>query len=252
MSSSKRGYTGGSQDGPSSKKIKSEDSFSFPPTSFEEELAMLESVDYDEQNVSRPRNAQGNSQPRPEWSRLPAPHLDPSTDPITFQQIDIDHYVGDSVPGMAGNQGDPVPVVRMFGVTMAGNSVCTHVHGFFPYFYVPVNEQGFLEENCHTFRTNLNKAVMSDARSNKEGITQAVLAVEICYRCSMYGFYFNKKFPFLKITVALPRLVASTRRVLSTNNVHPYGSCYSSFESNIEFEVRSPVLDMCEQCIHST
>lgn len=34
-----------------------------------------------------------------------------------------------------------VPVVRMFGVTPQGCSMCVHVHGAFPYFYVAVKEE---------------------------------------------------------------------------------------------------------------
>lgn len=238
MSTSKRVNTAGSQDGPSSKKVKNEDSFSFPPSTFEEELAMFESIDYEEGGTSQLPSSQGGSQQRHKWRRPPLPNLDPSSDAIIFQQIDIDHYVGDPIPGMPGAQSGPVPIVRMFGVTMSGNSVCAHVRGFHPYFYVPVGENGFLEEQCSAFRNNLNKAVMEDMRSNKEGVQRAVLAVEICKKCSMYGFYFNRKFDFLKITVALPRLVASTRRVLSSISVPPFGSCSNSFESNIELEVR--------------
>lgn len=44
---------------------------------------------------------------------------------------------GSAVAGMPGQVQGKVPVVRMFGVTDSGNSVCCHVHGFAPYFYVP-------------------------------------------------------------------------------------------------------------------
>ena len=37
---------------------------------------------------------------------------------------------------MPGQQAGRVPVMRLFGVNDAGNSVCCHVHGFSPYFYV--------------------------------------------------------------------------------------------------------------------
>lgn len=38
---------------------------------------------------------------------------------------------------MPGQVQGKVPIVRMFGVTDSGNSVCCHIHGFAPYFYVP-------------------------------------------------------------------------------------------------------------------
>lgn len=39
--------------------------------------------------------------------------------------------------GMPGAQTGPVPVIRMYGVTMQGHSVLAHIHGFHPYFFVP-------------------------------------------------------------------------------------------------------------------
>ncbi len=244
MSQAKRSASNGIH-GPTAKKVKNEDYSDVLPSSFEEELALLESMDTEEFEVtptSTPSTSQqGSTQQKRKWARPPPPNFDPSTDPLIFQQIDIDQYVGSHLPGMPGAQSGPTPILRMFGVTMDGNSVCAHIHGFHPYFYVSVGGAGFLEEHCSEFRNNLNRAVVEDMRSNKEMVQQAILAVEICSKCSMYGFHFSKKFPFLKITVALPRLVAATRRVLSTRAIPPYGSLGdrgAAFESNVEFEVR--------------
>ena len=217
-----------------------DDSF---PTSFEDELAFLESVEQENGDAggSEPNSQLSQSQgsQRKKWRRPPPPHINPRTDSITFQQIEIDHYMGNPIPGMPGAQSGPVPILRMFGVTMEGNSVCAHIHGFLPYFYVPAPSDGFRDEHCSLMRDQLNKAVMADMRSNRDGLQQAVLAVEICQKCSMYGFYFNKMFPFLKITLASPKLVAPARRVINFVNLPPFGAVeYQSFESNIDFEVR--------------
>ena len=115
----------------------------------------------------------------------------------------------------------PVPVLRMFGVTRNGNSVCAHVHGFLPYLFVPA-PRGFSEEHCAAFRSALNDAVISDMRSNRD-LKEAVVAVEMCRKSSIYGFYFNEISDFLRITLSLPKLVAPARRLVNCISVPPFG-----------------------------
>lgn len=62
--------------------------------------------------------------------------------------------VGRHLPGMPGATQGPVPVIRMYGVTLNGNSVLAHIHGFAPYFFVPA-QQGFKREHCEQFRVTL-------------------------------------------------------------------------------------------------
>ena len=50
-----------------------------------------------------------------------------------------------------------------------------------------------------------------------------MLAIEMCKKSSIYGFYFNEMSDFLRITVALPKLVALARRLVSCISVPPFG-----------------------------
>lgn len=72
---------------------------------------------------------------------------------------------------MPGTKVGPVPIVQMYGVTMEGNSVLCHIHGFVPYFYVPA-PPGFQQSHCSLFQDSLNTAVLGDMRSNKDNVTQ--------------------------------------------------------------------------------
>lgn len=72
---------------------------------------------------------------------------------------------------MPGSKVGPVPIVQMYGVTMEGNSVLCHIHGFVPYFYVPA-PPGFQQSHCSLFQDGINKAVLADMRSNKDNISQ--------------------------------------------------------------------------------
>ncbi|XP_046862075.1 DNA polymerase delta catalytic subunit-like [Xenia sp. Carnegie-2017] len=193
------------------------------PSGFERELAKLGIAE----------------NPTSKWRRPPLPVIDEANDNILFQQLDIDHYIGKPHPGMPGSKVGPVPIARMYGITMEGNSVLCHVHGFVPYFFVPAPLH-MKRDDCHLFKDALNKAVLKDMRSNKDNVTQAVLAVDIHLKESIYGYHGNRKIPFLQITMALPKLVAPAKRLLEFGIRYDDNPerAYTTYESNVEFEVR--------------
>ena len=53
------------------------------------------------------------------------------------------------------------PVIRLFGVNAAGNSVCAHVHNFTAYFYIHIIEEipPLTDEQIENFRMSLNSSV---------------------------------------------------------------------------------------------
>ncbi|CAM2110072.1 unnamed protein product [Caretta caretta] len=218
------------------------------PSHFEEELALLDEVEAEialEMKESQPApdtvplGSLISSVGNPKWQRPPPPRINPTQDVLCFQQVELDYYVGVPVPGMPGATQGPVPVLRMFGVTAAGNSVCCHIHGFAPYFYVPA-PAGFQPQHLSDFQRELNGAVLRDLRSNREGLSRAVLAVEMCNKESMYGYHGQRRLPFLKVTLALPRLVAPAKRLLEQGlRCEGLGVLgYPAYEANIDFEIR--------------
>uniref|UniRef100_A0A8C9XIQ4 DNA polymerase n=1 Tax=Sander lucioperca TaxID=283035 RepID=A0A8C9XIQ4_SANLU len=171
----------------------------------------------------------------PRWRRPHAPSLDPSSDTLVFQQIDLDYYL---VAGMPGQSQGKVPIIRMFGVTDSGNSVCCHIHGFAPYFYVPAPSGEYLSLFCQYIESfNIN---IIDMRSNKDNISVTVLAVDITRKESMYGYHGKRSLDFLRITMAMPRLIAPAKRLLEQGfKFGPFPiQVYQSFEANIDFEIR--------------
>ncbi|KAH9507561.1 hypothetical protein Btru_051479, partial [Bulinus truncatus] len=212
------------------------------PSSFEDDLALLDSLEAemgDSESMEVVGDGPECETTSSKWARSPLPNIDSAKDTITFQQIDLDYYVGTHVKGMPGATVGPTPIIRMYGITMEGNSVMAHIHGFAPYFYIPA-QPGFRKEDCYKFQEHLNALVRKDMRSNKEGIVQAVLAVDCVERESIYGYHGNKKSLFLKITVAIPRLIAPCKRLLEQGIQLPgyqhHG--FQTYESNIDFEIR--------------
>ncbi|XP_008303353.1 DNA polymerase delta catalytic subunit [Stegastes partitus] len=216
------------------------------PSQFEEELLMFEEAEMDAEEMEGqaghdviPVGDLFSADLNPRWKRPNAPSLDPSSDTLVFQQIDLDHYLGAAVAGMPGQLQGKVPIIRMFGVTDNGNSVCCHVHGFAPYFYVPA-PSGFTSAYLGEFQRELNSVVLKDMRSNKDNISVTVLAVDITRKENMYGYHGNQSLEFLRITMAMPRLIAPAKRLLEQGfKFGPFPlQCYQAFEANIDFEIR--------------
>ncbi|XP_078043846.1 DNA polymerase delta 1, catalytic subunit isoform X1 [Augochlora pura] len=232
-------------------KYRNEDDEDDYPGSFEAELANMEEIDEEfgevshivEESAEEQINIALKAGPEQEntsskWIRPAPPPLNPHKDSLIFQQIEIDHYTGVPLAGMPGSKIGPVPIMRMYGVTELGNSVCCHVHGFSPYLYVSGPEK-FTDYHCRPFKEALNKAVLKDMRSNPDNIQEAILAVERVFKKNMYGYSGNDSTLFLKITVALPKLLGACKRLLEKEIIFPdFNHKYSAFESNVDFDIR--------------
>jgi len=68
----------------------------------DEELATFENNDNDVDILIG--EGPENQQTCEKWSRPDPPDFNSFTDSLIFQQIDIDHYVGEPLPGMPGPQ----------------------------------------------------------------------------------------------------------------------------------------------------
>lgn len=216
------------------------------PSQFEEELALFDEMDMEVESGEGqaghdviPVGDLFSADLNPRWKRPNAPPLQPNSDRLIFQQIDLDYYLGSAIAGMPGQVQGKVPIVRMFGVTDNGNSVCCHIHGFAPYFYVPA-PNGFTNAHLADFKRELNSVVLKDMRSNKDNIAVTVLAVDITRKESMYHYRGNQPHDFLRITMAMPRLIAPAKRLLEQG--FKFGNfatqSYQGFEANIDFEIR--------------
>nr|XP_021189577.2 DNA polymerase delta catalytic subunit [Helicoverpa armigera] len=204
------------------------------PCSFEETLACMD-AEFDSQQVlgEGPENQSTNMK----WSRPEPPILDPRKDKLIFQQLDIDHYNGQPMQGMPGSQLAPVPIMRMYGITMDGNSVCCHVHGFTPYFYVTV-PANFTESSCNDLKSSLNRAILEDMRSNKDSIKEAALEVRLVKARSLMYYQGDKDITFARVSVALPKLIAAGKRLIERTPTS-FGLMDPFFyESNIDFDIR--------------
>jgi len=211
----KRGMVGQTGQGANKAKNKNDED---TPT-FEDHLAGLNDEDWGDEDWGddTPMEGEGPAlqMTKASWQRPPPPPLDQAKDRLVFQQVELDHYIGQPVPGMPGASAGPVPVIRMFGVTNDGNSVCAHVHGFHPYIFVPV-PMYFGEEHLPAFRRILNQVIVADIKNN---VVDAVLSCGLVQKSTIFGFQLNKKRDFVKITLAVPNMVAAAKRLIEKGEV---------------------------------
>lgn len=66
------------------------------------------------------------------------------TDVFSIRLVVADYYMKKPIPGLdpttcefRGREIKRVPVIRVFGSNSDGVKTCMHVHGVFPYFYIP-------------------------------------------------------------------------------------------------------------------
>ncbi|KXS16767.1 DNA polymerase delta catalytic subunit [Gonapodya prolifera JEL478] len=182
----------------------------------------------------------GSKTERPEalWPRPTLHHLDRERDSIVFMQIEIDDVMDvphKVIPGP--RHVSRVPVLRMFGVTDAGNSIVCHVHGFFPYFYVAA-PPGFTTDHVHNFQLALEDAI----KRERKNVQTAVLEVRIVMKESIYHYHGNQKSPFIQIRMVDPKTIALAKRILGAGiDVHDFRNnltFHTSFESNISYDLR--------------
>lgn len=179
---------------------------------------------------------------------IPA-ELNPATDPLQVNWIDIDTYSA-AVPladspkegyAVPGSSIGPVPVIRLYGVSADGCSAAIHVHGFTPYLYCDVPSTDFDESELTQFRENLESKVASAKRGGDRGVSVHVLSVKLCVRESVYGYSDQPKPNMLMIYIASPSLMSVVRGVLERGFQWSWQAAeknYQTYESNVPLELR--------------
>lgn len=125
-----------------------------------------------------------------------------------------------------------VPVVRIFGATPAGQKTCLHLHGVFPYIYVPYD--GFGQESDRYLRQlafSIDRA-LNVAMGNPGSSVQHVFKVVLVSGMPFYGFHAKEKY-FLKIYLYNPQMVKRVCELLQSGAV--MNKMYQPHEGHIPY-----------------
>jgi DNA polymerase delta subunit 1 len=152
------------------------------------------------------------------WSRPPPPPIGAS---LAFQCLDIDLQERSSGPVAD-------PIIRMFGVTETGNSVCVHVYGARPYFYCDA-----LPDMEPVAASSIwNELLLGRFQNKWCKETLFVLSIEPVQRQSVMGYIPGATTTSLwKITLSADKYISFLRSYLIENGVQTY-------ESNVPFTLR--------------
>ncbi|KAL1301127.1 DNA polymerase delta catalytic subunit [Arachis ipaensis] len=156
---------------------------------------------------------------------------------VLFQQLEIDYVIGESHKELMPNSSGPAAIIRIFGVTKEGHSVCCNVHGFEPYFYISC-PPGMGPDDISHFHQTLEGRMREANRNSNVG--KFVRRIELVQRRSIMYYQQSSSHPFLKIVVALPTMVASCRGILDRGiQLNGLGmKSFMTYESNVLFALR--------------
>ncbi|KAL7230905.1 hypothetical protein ACSBR2_009230 [Camellia fascicularis] len=156
---------------------------------------------------------------------------------IVFQQLEIDYVIGESHKELLPNSSGPAAIIRIFGVTSEGHSVCCHVHGFEPYFYISC-PPGMGPDDISHFHQILEGRMREANRNNR--VPKIVRRIEMVQRRSIMYYQQQDSQPFLRIVVALPTMITSCRGILDRGiQIDGLGTkSFMTYESNVLFALR--------------
>jgi len=100
--------------------------------------------------------------------------------------VDIDYYTAAPIKGLdvcysenRSSVADKVPVVRIFGSTPVGQKTCLHIHGVFPYIYVPCLCPNPDEKYLEQFATSIDYALQVSLGAASKAATHVFKIVAV-------------------------------------------------------------------------
>ncbi|EYU20983.1 hypothetical protein MIMGU_mgv1a026222mg [Erythranthe guttata] len=153
-----------------------------------------------------------------------------------FDSLEIDYVVGDGRNEFLQSFSGLAAIIRIFGVTKEGHSVCCLVHGFEPYFYA--NCPLGMGPDDITRVHQILEGKMKETNNNYKA-PKCIRRIELVQKRSIMHYQQETSHPFLKIVVALPTMVASCRGILDRGiQIDGLGmKSFMTYESNINFSL---------------
>ncbi|XP_063824008.1 DNA polymerase zeta catalytic subunit [Ostrinia nubilalis] len=152
-----------------------------------------------------------------------------------------DHYLTKPVPGLdviysdfRGADIKQVPVLRIFGPATDGHKACLHIHGVFPYFYIPCPTSNPEPQFLYQIAASLDKA-LNIALKQATSTTQHVYKISLVKGLPFYGFH-DKDHLYLKVFLYSPNLIKQAVELCSNGAI--LGQTFQPHESHLNFTLQ--------------
>ncbi|KAJ2952055.1 hypothetical protein O0L34_g4319 [Tuta absoluta] len=152
-----------------------------------------------------------------------------------------DHYLTKPIPGIdviysefRGSDIKQVPVLRIFGSAPDGRKACLHVHGVFPYFYVPCPTPNPEPQFLYQIAASLDKA-LNIALKQATSANQHVYKISLVKGLSFYGFH-DKDHLYLKVFLYSPNLIKQAVELCANGAI--LGQTFQPHESHLNFTLQ--------------
>ncbi|CAB3369259.1 Hypothetical predicted protein [Cloeon dipterum] len=127
-----------------------------------------------------------------------------------------------------------VPVLRIFGSTSTGSKACLHVHGVFPYMYIPYDGVENAQQQQYLLANALDKAInISFGQTNSTA--KHVFKIVLVSGVPFYGYH-EKEHQFFKIYFYNPNLIKKAAELLQNGSV--LGRMFQPHEAHLPFTLQ--------------
>ncbi|CAL7952234.1 unnamed protein product [Xylocopa violacea] len=130
-----------------------------------------------------------------------------------------------------GNEIRQVPVIRIFGSTPFGIKTCLHIHGVFPYMYIPCTINNNVDSFMYKLAASIDSAInvsLGHTMSN----TQHVHKIERVCGIPLYGYH-KKEHLFFKIYFYNPAVIKRAADLLQNGTI--FNQSLQPHEAHVPF-----------------
>ncbi|XP_071479193.1 DNA polymerase zeta catalytic subunit-like [Diadema antillarum] len=160
---------------------------------------------------------------------------------FSVRVVTVNHYQSTPIDDLdvkvsdfRGADVNQVPVIRVFGSTPLGQKTCLHVHGVFPYIYIPYDGTQPADHYMRQMATSLDTALQV-AQGKAASTVHHVFKISLVSGLPLYGYHKSER-QFLKIYFYNPAVRKRAVELLQNGAV--MNKVFQPHESHVPFNLQ--------------